>query len=238
MDRTLDEFAAAVGTVDPVSIEGSGSRGGRGRGGVGRACAGGHRPRRRGGDGARVRRRHDDGRRPRRARRGRPDRVDPRRRHDRRCTGQRCQRHHPPRARPDARRAAADPFRRRVGQGHQGRWSHGEERQRLRPVPAAGRVVGDTRVLRRRARAHTPTASLEPLVLDRGRPVRVARDAVSPRGDPVGRRHDVGPPRRRPPRHRDHGDRRRVAGRRGSAGAPGSVPLVGAPGRARRSSGR
>ncbi len=28
MDRTLDEFAAAVGTVDPVSIEGTGSRGG------------------------------------------------------------------------------------------------------------------------------------------------------------------------------------------------------------------
>jgi glycolate oxidase FAD binding subunit len=28
MDHTLDEFAAAVGTVDPVSVEGSGSRGG------------------------------------------------------------------------------------------------------------------------------------------------------------------------------------------------------------------
>ena len=62
MDQTLDEFAAAVGTIEPVSIEGSGSRGGAGRRGAGGPSTGRDHPHRRGGDGARVRCRNHDGR--------------------------------------------------------------------------------------------------------------------------------------------------------------------------------
>ena len=122
--------------------------------------------------------------------RARPARRHPADRNGRRRPRRRPQRDPPARRRPDPRRRAAGPLRVGRRRGRQGRRADGEERQRVRPVPAAGRVARHARVHRRRDPAHpaagplrrsgSAAASIRPTVLARlYRPVSVLWDGTT-----------------------------------------------------------
>ncbi len=92
------------------------------------------------------------------------------------------QRHPPAGLRPRPRRAAAGLLRVRRRRGRAGRWADGEERQRLRPVPTAGRCQGHARVPRRRHLAHPAScrrirsgSRSRPTTRSRSSPVSTAR---------------------------------------------------------------
>ena len=111
----------------------------------------------------------------------RPARGPPAERHGRRRAGRRPQRHPPPRRRPGPRRRAPGALRVGRRRGRQGRRADGEERQRVRPVPAARRVARHARVPRRRdpadpaARRATSSGSSAPIDPDRASARRLYR---------------------------------------------------------------
>ena len=92
-------------------------------------------------DGA-VRRRHADGGARRGPRSLWPDPLDPADRHRRWRTRRRRVGLAATRVRPGPGRPAPGSLRERGRRGREGGWPHGQERERLRPVPAAGGVAG------------------------------------------------------------------------------------------------
>ncbi len=192
MDQTVDEFAAAVGTVGSRhASKGRRPAGERCAGVAGGPRAGRHRADRCGRDGARVRRR--DARWTTSTLRS-PKSVRP-------CRSPAAGRSAARLASgvSDITRLAHGPMRDVLlqthfvaasGQGDQGGRTDGEERQRVRPVSAAGRRVGHARVLRRRDRPDATTPPIESMVHDRT-PIR---SSCSPRC--TGRSRSCGTARR------------------------------------------
>ena len=122
----------------------------------------------------------------------RPVRGHPADRHRRRRAGRRPQRVAPPRLRPGARRRAAGALRVGRRRGRQGRRPDGQERQRVRPVPAARRVARDARLPRRRHPADPAAGALRAVVRRRRRSGRGDGPAVPTDVRAVGRHHRVG----------------------------------------------
>ena len=119
---------------------------------------------------------------------------------------------------------AAGPLRVGGRRRRQGGWSDGEERQRVRPVPAARRFLRHARVPRRGDPADAATGTPRAVVRDDGRPDRDVPSPVPTDVGAVGRHDDVGPARGT---SRRRGGERRGVPRLVEAAGPPNLPTGG-----------